>query len=139
MARKKIVPKRIGGVKIPKNLRKLGDRALSDPRAREVAGSALLALGTALASRKAPKGSFFRNIFEHPAEAAKTAEGAGADATRKAGDAVSGVSQAVNQVVSEVVETIRRDWARKTGAPRAKDSDDSQPEPGRETDEDRLH
>jgi hypothetical protein len=139
MARKKVIPKRIGKVKVPKNLRKLGDRVLSDPRAREVAGSALLALGTALASRKAPKGSFFRNIFEHPAEAAKTAEGAGADATRKAGDAVSGVSQAVNQVVSEVVETIRRDWARKTGATRAKDSDDSQPEPGRDSDEDRLH
>ena len=139
MARKKVIPKRIGKVKVPKNLRKLGDRVLSDPRAREVAGSALLALGTALASRKAPKGSFFRNIFDHPAEAAKTAEGAGADAAHKAGDTVSGVSQAVNQVVTEVVETIRRDWARKTGAPRAKDTDDAQPEPDREGDEDRLH
>jgi hypothetical protein len=139
MARKKIIPKRIGGVKIPKNLRKLGDRALSDPRAREVAGSALLALGTALASRKAPKGSFFRNIFDHPAEAAKTAETTGAEAARKAGDAASGVSQAVNQVVTEVVETIRRDWARKTGGASAKAKDDAQPEPKPDGDEDRLH
>jgi len=139
MARKKIIPKRVGSVKIPKNLRKMGDKVLADPRAREVAGSALLALGAALASRGAPKGSFFRNIFDHPAEAAKTAEGAGADAARKAGDAVSGVSQAVNQVVTEVVETIRRDWARKTGAPRPKEDGDAQPEPGREGDDDRLH
>ena len=139
MARKKIIPKRIGGVKIPKNLRKFGDKTLADPRAREIAGSALLALGTALASRKAPKGSFFRNIFDHPTEAARTAESTGADAARKAGDAVSGVSQAVNQVVTEVVETIRRDWARKTGGASAKDTDDAQPEPAREGDEDRLH
>jgi hypothetical protein len=138
MARKKIIPKRIGGVKVPKNFRKLGDRALADPRAREIVGSAMLALGSALASRKAPKGSFFRNIFDHPAEAAKTAETTGADAARKASDTVSGVSLAVNQVVTDVVETIRRDWARKSGAA-AKDKDDAQPEPGRDADEDRLH
>ena len=139
MARKKIIPKRIGKVKIPKNLRKLGDQVLSDPRAREMAGSALLALGTALASRKAPKGSFFRNIFDHPTEAAKTAETAGADAARKAGDAASGVSQAVNQVVTEVIDTIRRDWARKSGSAGTKPADGAQPEPGREGDDDRLH
>ena len=139
MARKKIIPKRIGKVKIPKNLRKIGDQVLSDPRAREVAGSALLALGTALASRKAPKGSFFRNIFDHPAQAAKTAETAGADAAHKAGETASGVAQAVNQVVAEVVETIRRDWARKTGGARAKDEGDAQPEPKPDGDEDRLH
>ena len=139
MARKKIIPKRIGNVKIPKNLRKLGDRVLADPRAREVAGSALLALGSALASRKSPKGSFFRNIFDHPAEAAKTAETASAETAQKAGDAASGVSQAVNQIVTEVVETIRRDWARKTGPASAKDTGDAQPEPGRDGDEDRFH
>ena len=139
MARKKIIPKRIGRVKIPKNLRKMGDKVLADPRAREMAGSALLALGSVLASRKAPKGSFFHNIFEHPAEAAKTAETQGAKAADTAGETMSGVSQAVNQVVNDVVETIRRDWARKTGAARPKDDGDAQPEPGREGDDDRLH
>ena len=133
MARKKIIPKYIGTVKIPKNLRKLGDKVLADPRAREVAGSALLALGTALASRKAPKGSFFRNIFDHPAEAT------GAEAAHKAGDAASSVSQAVNQIVTEVVESIRRDWARKSAAGRPKAADDAGPEPGHDGDEDRLH
>ncbi len=139
MARKKIIPKRIGSVKIPKNLRKMGDKVLADPRAREVAGSALLALGTALASRGATKGSFFRNIFDHPAEAAKTAEKGGAKAAETAGETLSGVSQAVNQVVTDVVETIRRDWARKTGAARPKEEGDAQPEPGRDGDDDRLH
>lgn len=139
MARKKIIPKRVGGVKIPKNLRRIGDKVLADPRAREVAGSALLALGSALASRGAPKGSFFRNIFDHPAEAARTAEAGGAKAAEATSETLSGVSQAVNQVVSDVVETIRRDWARKTGAARPKDGDDAQPEPGREGDDDRLH
>lgn len=139
MARKKIIPKRIGSVKIPKNLRKMGDKVLADPRAREVAGSALLALGSALASRGAPKGSFFRNIFDHPAQAAKTAEEEGAKAADAAGETLNGVSQAVNQIVNDVVETIRRDWARKTGGARPKDAGDAQPEPGREGDDDRLH
>ncbi len=36
MAKNKVLPKKIGGVKIPKRLRKLGDEALSNPMMREI-------------------------------------------------------------------------------------------------------
>ena len=135
MARKKIIPKRIGNVKVPKNLRKLGDRILSDPRAREVAGSALLALGTALVARK---GSVFRDIFDRPNEGARTAKAAGGEAAQKAGEAVSGVADAVGQVVGEVFDTIRRDFARKVRPVRPRHAQDEEPEDKADGD-DRMH
>ena len=138
MARKKIIPKRIGNVKVPKNLRKLGDRVLSDPRAREVAGSALLALGTALVSRGARKGSVFRDISDHPTESARTAKAAGGEAAQKAGEAVSGVADAVGQVVGEVFDTIRRDFARKVRPVRPRHAPDEEPEDKADGD-DRMH
>lgn len=138
MARKKIIPKRIGNVKVPKTLRKLGDRVLSDPRAREVAGSALLALGTALVSRGARKGSVFRDIFDHPTESARTAKAAGGEAAQKAGETVSNVADAVGQVVGEVFDTIRRDFARKVRPVRPRHAQDEEPEDKADGD-DRMH
>ncbi|WP_210529047.1 hypothetical protein [Rubellimicrobium arenae] len=139
MARRKYIPKRIGNVKIPKKLRKFGDRVLADPRAREIAGGALLAVGSALLSRAAPKGSVFRTIFDHPVETAKSAEQAGAKAASDAGDAVSGVANAVGQVVGEVFDSLRRELGRRrqpaTAAPEKGDDEAGH----RDVDEDRVH
>jgi hypothetical protein len=143
MARRKIIPKRIGAVKVPKRLRKLGDRVLadilSDPRSREVAASLLLSLGAALASRAAPQGSVFRDIFDHPVRTAKAAEAAGAESARKAGETAGGVAAAVGQIVSEVVgeavEAIRRDFGRKVRPERP----DPAPNAAPEAEEDRFH
>lgn len=138
MARRRIIPKRIGGVRIPKRLRKLGDRVLADPRAREVAGSALLALGTALVSRGTRKGSVLRDIFDHPGESARAARDAGAEAADKAGQAASGVADAVSQAVGEVIDAVRRDFARKIRPVRprhAHDEEEDRPEGG----DDRMH
>lgn len=129
MARKKIIPKRIGSVKVPKNLRKFGDRILADPRAREMAGSMLLALGTALVARGTRKGSILRDLFEHPAETTRAARDTASDGAAKAGDAMSGVADAVTQVVGDVIDTIRRDWNRKVRPVRPRHAHDEHDEP----------
>lgn len=132
MARKKIIPKRIGTVKVPKNLRKFGDRVLTDPRAREIAGSALLALGTALVSRGTRKGSILRDIFDHPGESSRAARDTASEGAAKAGDTASGVADAVTQVVGEVIDTIRRDWNRKVRPVRPRHAHDEHDEPAPE-------
>lgn len=137
MARRKIIPKRVGGMKVPKSLRRLGDRALADPRAREVAGSALLALGAALASRGAPKGSVLRDIFDHPGRSARAAGEAGAEAAGKAGQAAGGVADAVSQAVGEVIEAVRRDLARKVRPVRPRHAHDEDED--RAEGDDRMH
>lgn len=113
MARRKIIPKRVGGVKVPKGLRKLGDRVLADPQSREMAGRTLLALGSALLARGAARSSVLRDILGHPKEGEPTAGERMAGAANKAGETVSGVAEAVAQAVGDVIETIRRDVARK--------------------------
>jgi hypothetical protein len=149
MARRKIIPKRIGAVKIPKRLRKLGDQVLADPRAREMAGSALLALGSALLARGTRKGSVLRDIFEHPGASARAARDAGSDAASRAGGAVSGVADAVGQAVSEVFDTLRRDFVRKVRPVRPRhahdehDAEEASPDaegsPRPEATDDRMH
>ena len=141
MTRKKIIPKRIGTVKIPKRLRKLGDRVLADPRAREVAGSALLALGSALVARGGRPGSILRTIFDHPGDSARAARDAGTGAASKAGEAMSGMADTVAQAVGEVIETIRRDVARKIRPVRPRHAHDehAEGEEKREGEDDRLH
>jgi hypothetical protein len=137
MARRKIIPKRIGNVKIPKRLRKLGDQVLADPRAREMAGSALLALGTALIAKKAPN---LRDIFAHPGRSARTARDAGAEAAGRAGEAVGGVADAVGAVVGDVIDTLRRDFARKIRPVRPRHAhDEEEAEEPRAEGDDRMH
>jgi hypothetical protein len=102
MARKKIIPKRVGSFKVPKGLRRAGDRLLTDPRAREVASGALMAAAAALASRKAGLGGGTR-----------AADGDGAKGP--GGDAASRVAEAVAQILGEVVDTVRRDIGRAFG------------------------
>ena len=136
---KKIVPKKIGNVKVPKNLRKFGDRVLTDRRAREIAGSALLALGTALVSRGTRKGSILRDIFDHPAENARAARDAGTDAASKAGQAASGVAEAVSGVVGDVIDSIRRDFNRNIRPVRPRHAHDEHDEDRPEGNDDRMH
>ena len=139
MTRKKIIPKRVGGVKVPKNLRKLGDRVLADPRAREVAGSALLALGAALASRGTGKSSFLRDIFDRPGEKAHAAREGASEAASRAGQAASGVADAVSGAVSDVIDSIRRDFARKIKPVRPRHAHDEHDEDRPEGSDDRMH
>jgi hypothetical protein len=104
-----------------------------------VAGSALLALGTALVSRGARKSSVFRDIFDHPPEGARTAKAAGGEAASKAGEAMSGVADAVGQVVGDVFDSIRRDFARKVRPVRPRHAHDEDPDDKPEGADDRMH
>ena len=136
MAREKIIPKQIGGVKVPKALRKLGDRVLADPRAREMAATALLALGAAIVQRGTGKASPAREAFEHPAEAAQAARDAASGAARKGAEAAGAVADAVAQAVGEAFDAIRRDVARKIRPVRPRHAHD---DPEEEAGEDRMH
>ena len=55
MACKKIVPKKLGSVKIPKNLRRIGDKALADPKVVGVVSGALASVGAIVAAREGAK------------------------------------------------------------------------------------
>ena len=55
MAHKKILPKKLGPVKIPKNLRKMGDKALADPRVASILSGAVGSVAAVVAARKAAK------------------------------------------------------------------------------------
>lgn len=52
MARKKILPRKLGPLKIPKALRRMGDKALADPEVVAILSGALASVGVALAARK---------------------------------------------------------------------------------------
>lgn len=143
MARRKIIPKRVGGVKVPKALRKMGDRILADPRSREVAGRTLLALGSALLAKGAGRSSLLRDILGRAGPGAQPAEDPGADPLRaarergaqaagRAGEAVGQVADAVSQAVGEVIEAIRRDFGRKVRPVRPRHAHDEHDEDGEE-------
>jgi hypothetical protein len=97
-----------------------------------MAGKALLAVGTALMARSTRKGTILRDIFEHPAESARAARETASEGAAKAGQAASGVADAVTQVVGEVIDTIRRDFARKIRPVRPRHAHDDHDEPAPE-------
>jgi hypothetical protein len=52
LARKKILPKKLGPLKIPKTLRRAGNKALADPQTVKILSAALVSMGAAVAARK---------------------------------------------------------------------------------------
>ncbi len=102
MAKSKVLPKKIGGVKIPKRLRKLGDEALSNPMMREIVAGALIAIGTALATRGAQKGSSLRQAVEHPTDSARSAR----HLTSGAASEMAGVAGGVAHLIEGLVDYL---------------------------------
>ncbi|TNC68791.1 hypothetical protein [Rubellimicrobium roseum] len=115
---KKIVPKKIGNVKIPKRFRKTVNKALANPRTGEAVSAALLAVGTALAKKTLSQGATrygfgaeeAKDQDKGPAKPAESAADIGALVAGAAGEAVRGVAGAVSRLVEEAVDTIRRDF-----------------------------
>lgn len=102
------LPKEVGGVKVPKRLRKIGDRAVkaaSNPVVSEVVAGALLAAAAALRQGKDPKtGS---------GAGAQGAAGGGGRGGRGAGEDVAEVKrQAVR--LSDSLKVLAIDLARRT-------------------------
>ena len=136
---KKIVPKRIGNVKIPKRLRKTVNKALSNPKTGEVVSGALMAIGTALAKKtlgERAAGYGFSSASDSQGKPSTDGKPAGegvadlgtlvAGAT---GEAVRGVTGAVTRIVEEAVDTLRRDFggARKEADAATQGSSSSRP------------
>ncbi len=114
---KKIVPKKIGNVKIPKRLRKTVNKALANPRTGEAVTAALLAVGTALAKKTLGQGMAKHaatpdadEAKPHAARSAETAADLGTLVAGAAGEAVRGVAGAVTRIVEDAMDTIRRDF-----------------------------
>ena len=74
-----IIPKKIGGVKVPKKLRRFGNNALSDPKVRELAIAGLGALGGILADRSTRPGTVVGEAIRHPVDTMKSAGDAARD------------------------------------------------------------
>lgn len=52
MARKKILPKKLGPLKIPKALRRVGNKALADPKVVKILSGALVSMAASVAAQK---------------------------------------------------------------------------------------
>jgi hypothetical protein len=112
--KKNKVPKEIGGVKVPKKLRKLGNEAAKlarEPVVAEVVAGALLAAAAALREGKDPKGTIGAALKG----GAKTAVGGGMG---KAGS--EGGGDGVGVRLSDSLKLMALDFARRALEPREK-------------------
>lgn len=109
----KIVPKRIGRVKVPKGLRRMVNSALANPMVREMVSGALVTLAAALAKREAQEGSTLRSAVSHPMDGAQAAASAG----KPAADTLQNAAGLASRIVEEVVEALRGEQAIPADAP----------------------
>ncbi|HEY7810371.1 MAG TPA: hypothetical protein VIA98_08330 [Allosphingosinicella sp.] len=110
---KSAIPKEIGGVKVPKKLRKLGGKAVkaaSDPVVSEVVAGALLAAAAALREGKDPKSALGAG-FKGGVQTAK--DGARQEAGRLS-DALKGLAI---DIAKRTFESIKEQNARAPEAP----------------------
>jgi hypothetical protein len=89
MACKELVPKKIGPVKIPKNLRRMGDKALADPKVAGIVADAVAAAGSLVAARQ---------IAEEVPGGASVARSAGST------HLVHGIADLIKRTLEEVVQ-----------------------------------
>lgn len=119
---RKILPKQIAGVKLPKKFRRRANRALVHPLARKAVSGALMALAGALVAREAEPGSITR-------KAAKDAEirlTSGADA--------------IAHLAAGAIHKVAGDVAGLLGSKRKKArSVKADPKDTSDTDDDRAH
>jgi len=114
--KKNKVPKEIGGVKVPKKLRKLGNEAARlamEPVVAKVVAGALLAAAAALREGKDPKGTIGAALKG----GAKSAVGGGKGKARSEGGG-DGVGR-----LSDSLKLMALDFARRALEPREKDDE----------------
>ena len=104
--KKRVVPKRIAGVKVPKPLRRSLDELLSSPMGRNMVADAIVAAGAALIASQARKGSAARRFAEqHPPETLKAdAE----DAAAGVSNSGSALAYALGEASKTFAEALRR-------------------------------
>lgn len=100
-----VLPKRVGGVKLPKKLRKSGEALaslLATPAARQMAADVLIAVAGALVATKRPK------QVENLAGSLSGAGSAAAEGRTKAAASTADAAQSTSGAVAEVVAEVAR-------------------------------
>ncbi len=108
MARKNLkLPKQIGGVKLPKKARRIGNTILSYPLGRELLAGVLVTAGTAIARGQTKAGSAARRFLAHPVASTRSAGGAvaeaGADAATTVGQTAGNLSNLLLEAFDNLV------------------------------------
>jgi hypothetical protein len=106
--KQKLVPKKVGGVKVPKKLRKSGDTLASlvtSPIVRELAADMLIAMAGALVASKRPRETA-ATMAHNVSRAGSAAVDMGADAASAAKDTAQTATGAVAGVVGEAAKRI---------------------------------
>lgn len=105
---KSALPKKVGGVKVPKQLRKGSDSLsslITSPLAREVVADALIAIAGALAGSRTARDTVAK-AGSNVAKAGAAALDAGADAASATRDATATATGAVAEVVTDAARRI---------------------------------
>ncbi|MBC8036794.1 MAG: hypothetical protein H7X89_06225 [Rhizobiales bacterium] len=114
MARKSLrLPKRVGGVKLPKKARQMGNSVLAHPLGREILAGVLVQAGSAMMRRQAEAGSASRQFLSHPVASTRSAGGAvaeaGADAASTVGQAAGSLSTLILDAFDGVMSRLNGD------------------------------
>lgn len=114
MARKKLkLPKQVGGMKLPKKARKIGNSVLAHPLGREILAGVLVTAGSAMLNRQSRAGSATRRFLSHPVASTRSAggavAGAGAEAVTTAGRTAGIVSTLILDALEGFVNRANGD------------------------------
>jgi len=134
MARKNLkLPKQIGGMKLPKKARRIGNSVLAHPLGREILAGVLVTAGTAMARRQTQSGSAARRFLSHPVASTRSAGGAVAEAGVDAASAVGQKAGSLSNLLLDAFDNFmgRADGDRKTRKAKAQKSETASKRNGR--------
>ncbi len=117
MARKNLkLPKQIGGMKLPKKARKIGNSVLAHPLGREILAGVLVSAGRAMVNRQTRAGSVARRFLSHPVTSTRAAGGTVAEAGMGAASAVGQTAGSLSSFLIDAFDSFvgRADGGRKT-------------------------
>lgn len=111
---KNLLPKKIAGVKVPKNVRKgrLGELLMS-PRGQALIAEAVMAAGAVVGAKKLKDTPKARKAL---AKAGSSAKQAGDDAVKDAGAATAGIAYALGEAARSFADALHREPERETAA-----------------------
>ena len=128
MARKNLIlPKRIGGVKLPKKMRRIGNSVLGHPLGREILAGVLVTAGSAVLNRQTRTGSTARRFMAHPVASTRSAgnavAGTGAEAAATLGTTAGSLSNLILDAFDGVIGRLSSNERREKDKGRSPDKD----------------
>lgn len=107
MARKNLkLPKQVGGVKLPKKARRIGNSVLAHPLGREILAGVVVTAATAMARRQTKAGSAARRFLSHPVASTRSAGGAVAEAGTEAATTVGQTAGNLSNLLLDAFENF---------------------------------